>query len=104
MGWDRIPARIEDIPDVICGEILACRKCGKNYKIIPQELKIVREKKLPLPAHCPDCRLEARLGTRNPRKLWQRSCAKCGEDIQTTYPPKRPEIIYCEECYLKEVY
>jgi len=24
--------------------------------------------------------------------------------MRTTYSPERPEIVYCEECYLKEVY
>ena len=28
----------------------------------------------------------------------------CDLVIQTTYAPDRPEKIYCEECYLKEVY
>jgi CxxC-x17-CxxC domain-containing protein len=41
---------------------------------------------------------------RNPRKLFDRKCDKCGKDIKTTYAPDRPEIVYCEECYEKEIY
>jgi len=41
---------------------------------------------------------------RNPRKLYTRNCDKCGKEIQTTYAPERPEIVYCENCYNKEVY
>ena len=33
-----------------------------------------------------------------------RKCDKCSKDMKTTYAPKRPEIVYCEECYLNEVY
>jgi CxxC-x17-CxxC domain-containing protein len=41
---------------------------------------------------------------RNPRKLFDRKCDKCGIDIKTTYSPDRSEIVYCEECYNKEIY
>lgn len=102
--WDRIPARIADVPSSITQEILACTLCKKNYKIIPQELARYKDASLLLPQQCPDCRFMERLKTRNPRKLWSRKCAKCGKGIETTYSPDRPEIVYCEECYLKQVY
>lgn len=41
---------------------------------------------------------------RNPHKLFSRTCAKCGKSIQTTYSPERPEVVYCEQCYLAAVY
>lgn len=28
----------------------------------------------------------------------------CGKDIATSYSPERPERVYCEQCYLAEVY
>ena len=58
---------------------------------------------LPIPKKCPDCRYQERLKLRNPRKLWNRKCAKCNADIKTTYSPERPETVYCEACYMKEV-
>jgi CxxC-x17-CxxC domain-containing protein len=59
---------------------------------------------IPIPHNCFDCRHKARMALRNPRRLWSRTCAKCGTAISTSYSPDRPEIVYCEECYLKEVY
>jgi len=59
--------------------------------------------KLPTPELCFPCRLRARLARRNPRKLWSRECMKCSAPIETSYAPDRPEIVYCEECYNKEV-
>jgi len=32
------------------------------------------------------------------------SIAKCSKSIQTSYSPERPEIVYCEQCYLQEIY
>ena len=57
-----------------------------------------------LPQRCFDQRHLDRVEQRNPRKLWQRSCSRCGKDILTNYAPERPEIVYCETCYLDEVY
>lgn len=100
----KIPDRIEKTPDEITDELLACTDCSKNYKIIPQELEYYREKKLPVPRICHDCRYAERLKLRNPRKLWERKCDKCSASIKTTYSPESPEKIYCEKCYLKEIY
>jgi len=41
---------------------------------------------------------------RNPRRLFNRKCMKCDKQIQTSYAPEKPEIVYCEECYVEEVY
>jgi hypothetical protein len=100
----KVPDNIKDVPDSIIKELLACKTCGKNYKILAQELKLYRELNVPIPLKCPDCRYIERKNLCNPRKLWGRKCAKCGAAIKTVYSPQRPEIVYCEVCYLKEVY
>ncbi len=99
-----LPDRIDQVPDSVTQEILACATCTKNYRVIPQELSYYRKHILPVPHHCPDCRHAERMKLRNPRKLWKRECAKCKRELQSTYAPDRPEVIACEECYLKEVY
>jgi len=96
--------RIEEVSDTILKEILACVNCGKNYRIIEQELKIYRDKIIALPKLCPDCRHKTRLSLRNPRRLFERKCGKCSKSISTTYSPERKEIVCCENCYLKEIY
>ena len=58
---------------------------------------------IPVPQLCPNCRHFARLAQRTPIKLFDRKCAKCGKEIETSYSPDRPEIVYCEECYRQEV-
>ena len=95
-----IPDDIENVPNSILKEILACECCGKNYKIQKAELKFYKKTRLPIPHKCPDCRHTDRMKLRNPRHLWARTCDKCGVDIQTTFAPDRPEKVYCEKCYL----
>lgn len=85
-------------------ELPVCSVCGKNFKIIDQEKKFYQKMNLSDPKKCFKCRHQARLLLRNPRRLYQRKCAKCGAEIETTYAPERPEKVYCEECYRKEIY
>ncbi|MFH0820801.1 MAG: hypothetical protein V1908_03435, partial [Candidatus Peregrinibacteria bacterium] len=99
-----IPDHIRDVKDDILDAVLTCYKTGRPYKIIPQELKFYRENNIPIPRLCPYERHMERLRLRGPRKLWDRQCQKCNAPIKTMYSPERPEIVYCENCYLKEVY
>jgi len=78
--------------------------CGRQFKIIPQENEFYQKLNIPLPDKCYLCRHIERLHQRNPQKLWSRQCQKCHKEIQTTYAPDRPEIVYCEQCYNKEIY
>jgi hypothetical protein len=105
----KLPSNISEIPDDILNwaiEDEERKTMGLNplFRIIPQELEFYRKHNLPIPKRHPDQRHLDRMKLRNPRKLFTRNCDKCGENMQTTYAPERPEIIYCEECYEKEVY
>lgn len=101
---EMIPDSASDIPTDICDKVLTCTATGKPFKIIPQELRFYQLQGIPLPDKCFAARHHVRLQKRNPRKLWNRVCGNCGKWIETTYAPERPEIVYCEACYLKEVY
>lgn len=98
-----LPGSIEGIPDDITSYVLECEKDGKFFKVTPWELKFYRREKIPVPTLCPDCRHFARKSKINRRKLYDRTCMKCSTAIQTTYAPDRPEIVYCEKCYLESV-
>jgi CxxC-x17-CxxC domain-containing protein len=97
------PSDIQQVTDDILSKILICEVTGKPFRIIKQELAFYRKHHLPLPRKHPDQRHLERMQLRTPRKLWERTCAKCGKGMQTTYSPDRPEIVYCSECYEREV-
>lgn len=97
----KIPDNIADVPDKITNELLACESCGKNFKIVAQELTFYKQMGIPIPRKCFDCRHTSRMALRNPRKLWSRKCDNCGTEIQSVYDPTRPEKILCEKCYLE---
>jgi len=98
-----IPDHIEDVEDSITKEILKCGECSRNYRVVPSELAFYRKMKLPVPRICSNCRHLDRVRRRGPMKLYDRTCDNCKKDIKTSFSPERPEVIYCEECYQKEV-
>jgi hypothetical protein len=99
----KIPDDINDLSDNIIAEVLACKDCGKNYRIIQQEFNYYKKQGIPVPNKCHDCRHRDRFRKRNPRKLFDRTCDKCSDAIKTTYSQGRPEKVYCERCYLEEI-
>jgi len=102
---ENLPHFIEEVKDSILDEIISCTKCKKAFRIIKQELDFLRREKIPLPRYCVDCRHFDRISQRLPSKLWHRKCMKsgCQNEFETSYAPDRPEIVYCESCYAREV-
>lgn len=99
-----VPSLIEEVTEDITKALLACKQCGKNYRVLPQELRKLKAIQLPIPDHCPDCRQANRMSLRNPRRMYERQCMKCATAISSTFSPERPETVYCEKCYLEAVY
>lgn len=106
-----LPDAVIDVSDDILKEVIECMRakrgcsdrCVGAFRITPQELQFYRTMKLPLPRLCFNCRHYRRFRAMNPWKLWKRNCAKCNAPIETSYAPERPEIVYCERCYQKEI-
>ena len=99
-----MPDNINDVGPEITKELFACKYCGRNYKILEQELKLLKMLNLPLPRRCFYCENLDHVKYRTPRKLYDRKCDKCGLMLQTAYSKDRPEIIYCEKCYVESVF
>jgi len=99
----KVQERIGDVSDGILNEILTCKSCKKNYKIVEPELKFYRDQNLPIPEFCSECRHIRRVRQRNPKRFRDIKCAKCGKDCKTTFKAEDNLIIYCEDCYNKLV-
>ncbi|OGJ70143.1 hypothetical protein A3G69_00080 [Candidatus Peribacteria bacterium RIFCSPLOWO2_12_FULL_53_10] len=101
---DRLPDTIDETPDDVLGWAIECAATKRPFRIIKQELDFYRRMRLPLPRIHPEERHLRRMALRNSYTLWERECSNCKKAIQTTYQPSRPEIVYCEQCYLSAVY
>ncbi|MFA6000321.1 MAG: hypothetical protein WC783_05105 [Candidatus Paceibacterota bacterium] len=116
-----LPDHIKDVDEFIVDKVIGClhagtcnEQCTEAFKIREDELKFYKYNNLALPRLCPNCGHFGRLKKRNPLKLWHRQCmcdkvgheheGVCTNEFETSYAPERPEIVYCEKCYQKEVY
>ena len=126
-----MPETIGEVTEDILNQVLVCKDCKKNFRITKAEFDFYKRMNLPLPHKDFECRHQARMQSRTPRKLWHRRCM-CGEkqsanreaqsvytntashahhskndpcpnEFETSYAPERPEIVYCEQCYTAEV-
>jgi len=100
----RLPDKTADVPDDILNWAIECEETGRPYKLIAQELQFYRENNLPVPHLHPEVRHKKRFELRNPRQIFERNCDECSTAIKTTYSPDKTEQVFCESCYLKEVY
>lgn len=120
-----VPDDITDVPDLIIDDVLECSTCGRNYKVVKDELTFYRKWKIPVPRNCFFCRIARRFSLRAPSHVWHRACQcggvksnngvyqntaahthgdnPCPNEFETSYSPGRPEIVYCETCYNSEV-
>ena len=126
LAGENMPKTITEANDGIINEVIGCSSqnspeeaknyplCTTAFKITPLELSLYRILNIPIPDKCFSCRRQERFLLRNPRRLWHRSCmcqkaghshaGKCLNEFDTAFAPDRPETVYCEECYNKEVY
>ena len=104
--YSDLPRNPQDYSDDLLNEVLTCASCEKNYRLINREINFYKRNKLALPSKCFNCRHENRMKKRNPRTLWDSTCAKCGINIKTSYKREDQKIyqLYCEKCYQQEVY
>lgn len=110
---NKMPATIAKTDEGILKEILECETCRKNYRLTKAELDFYRQMRIPLPHQDFECRHQARMNKRTPRKLWGRACmcemtshdhqGACQNAFETPYSPERTEVLYCEECFNAEV-
>ncbi len=121
-----LPSSINDVDEKIVNEIIKCQKCGSAYRIILDEFHFLKKINLPLPRDCSDCRFYRRQKFMVPPVFVESQCMcnggysldekyknnqnhdfhkheRCQNKFKTAYDIDK-EIIYCEECYKKEVF
>jgi len=99
-----LPDDVQQTSDDIAKQIIKCKSCSKNYKIIAPELVFYKQMNLAVPRKCFDCRHSEKMQHSNSRRLYDRQCEKCHVNMKSTFAPDRPEKVYCEKCYLEIIY
>lgn len=96
----------------ILSSVLKCEKSGRPFKILPQELLFYIRNGIPIPRRHYAVRMMDRLSLINQNDLYHRQCmcegdckqheGRCENYFKTTYPPEKPEKVFCERCYWGE--
>jgi len=102
MKAEALPDTLQETKEDILREIIECMNCGKGYRIVKGELDLLCKMNLPPPHECPKCRENKRFARLKPPKIYKRTCMKCEKEINTSFAPDRPEIVYCVGCYQGE--
>ena len=100
---EELPDHIKDALDEIVSETIAWAKCPRAFRIVPQELQMLRRMNVPLPRDCPFCRINEKLN------IWvaetkraKRICSKCGIGFESPYSEAEAKEVLCRVCYQKE--
>jgi hypothetical protein len=80
-----------------------CRQCSAPFTITDSDLAFYdkvspvfngKKEPIPPPTLCPECRMQRRLGWRNERSLYRRTCDHSKKSIITQYHPDAPWTVY----------
>jgi hypothetical protein len=104
MPISEIEDSIAETKEDITTQILKCSSSQKNYKIIKSEFDFYKEHSLPIPRKCFNERFLDRMKKRSANFLYSRNCHNCSVQMYSSYPTSRPEKVFCEKCYLENVY
>lgn len=99
--------------DEALADILKCKISNKPFKLQSGELAFYIKNDIQIPNLHPDRRYTERFKLTNPLKTWHRQCDcnktghghnnRCNNEFKTSYAPDRPEKVFCEDCYQKEI-
>ena len=59
-----VPEEVKAVQNDMTEQVLACKECNRNYKIIKQELEFYKKNNLPIPVICSECRHKERIKLR----------------------------------------
>ncbi len=99
-----LPDHINDAEESILQEVIDCASCGKGYRIIGEELRFLKDWRLPLPRTCPFCRIHEKIRSWASRRVtYPRTCARCGKSFMSCYSEAQVPVILCMEDWNAEV-
>ncbi len=98
--YDLLNKELKEKENVISGK---CAMCGDGFTLTEKEIEFYKKRDVPHPIYCPACRSEQRIKMRNERKMYKRICDRCKNTLISTYPANSEFIVYCLNCYWKDI-
>lgn len=86
-------------------QTLTCKDCGKPFVFTARDQEFYAQKGFTnAPTRCRDCRnlkKKAVEQTAN-RTLFKIACKKCGKSGEMATEPRKPDDVFCSECFYEE--
>lgn len=98
-----VPDSIHDITRDILDLAIICEQSGRPFRIIESELNFYKRWNIPIPTVHQYLRMKDRYKYTGAGRSYSSSCRKCGIDVQTIYSDFDKWILYCDECFQKEI-
>lgn len=98
-----LPETIQEVDEGILQKAIMCPITKRPFRIIKSEFEFLKRMGLPLPIMHPAERMRRNFILAPEGKMYNAVCESCKKDIQSLYNPKNEYVLYCEECYKKEV-
>jgi CxxC-x17-CxxC domain-containing protein len=84
-------------------QTLVCKDCGKQFVWTVGEQEFYQQKGFTNPpARCPDCRKLKKQQMRSDRKMYDVTCANCGQPAQVPFEPKGDRPVLCNNCFRQQ--
>lgn len=100
----QIPQTIDEVTDDILDKAIICEVTNRPFRIIASELAFLKRMGFPLPTIHPSIRMSERWKISPVGKKYKTVCQKCDKNMESLFNPTDKYILYCEQCYNKEVY
>ncbi len=104
LSGEEVPDSIAVVESDIVDKAIICKESGRPFRIVNSELEFYKKHNIPLPAIHPYLRIRNKYKLLGNRMVNKATCHSCKKVIDSMYDAKENFILYCEECYKKEVY
>lgn len=76
-----------------------CKNCSKIFEVSAKEKDLYGGLGAKEPTHCFDCRMQRKYAFRNERKMYNRACDRCTQQMISSYPAGSAFPVYCSHCW-----
>ncbi len=82
---------------------LTCKDCGKSFAWTAGEQEFYQQKGFNNPPfRCPECRAKRKAERMANRTMTKITCAKCGQEDEVPFVPKKGTPVLCRNCFRSE--
>lgn len=84
---------------------LACKDCGKNFIFSARDQEFFAQKGFTnVPTRCRDCRDKKKKSAETAlnRVIYKITCKKCGKIGEMAIEPRKPNDVYCSDCFYED--